>query len=370
MSILVVDPVYNPNLVATITSATKLGPGITIAKFLGAYGDRTSFNHIGTKKEREAIARQLYLQAEMMRMINGNIDLFNKVRLIVSEGIYRAGPDETLSGDTLLKSKGELVYYQVIGNDGIVDLETTFDVAEYWKDYADYGEIRLDYDSYNPDGTLTAQIGIQMPTIGEDFNVNFVKQIKTFFNGNLQSDGELVEILEYFDRNDRRVSRNLSSKITYDTSGQNPPTRTLQNQPQNLEKQLEAEEVINELADTRPVGSGHELTKVPENLEIVQQAVQNVEKDTKQVLSGERPLIDMETGLPSDPNSKRGQELIEANRKLENSFKESTRRRLAAAQRQEEIRRAGLTQEQRDEEDRIASFMNFSNDYGYTDSDF
>ena len=41
MSILVVDPVYNPNLVATITSATKLGPGITIAKFLGAYGDRT-----------------------------------------------------------------------------------------------------------------------------------------------------------------------------------------------------------------------------------------------------------------------------------------------------------------------------------------
>ena len=370
MSILIVDPIYNPNLVATITSATKLGPGISIAKFLGAYGDRTTFNHIGTKKEREAIARQLYLQAEMMRMINGNINLFNKVRLVVSEGIYKAGPTETLSGDTLLKSKGELVYYQVIGNDGIVDLETTFDVAEYWKDYADYGEIRLDYDSYNPDGTLTAQIGIQMPTIGEDFNVNFVKQIKTFFNGNLQSDGELVEILEYFDRNDRRVSRNLSSKITYDTSGQNPPTRTLQNQPQNLEKQLEAEETIDNLADTRPVGSGHELTKVPENLEIVQQAVQNVEKDTKQVLSGERPLIDMETGLPSDPNSKRGQELIEANRKLENSFKESTRRRLAAAQRQEEIRRAGLTQEQRDEEDRIASFMNFSNDYGYTDSDF
>ena len=370
MTILVVDPVYNPNLVATITSATKLGPGITIAKFLGAYGNRTSFNHVGTKKERQAIARQLYLQAEMMRMINGNIDLFNKVRLVVSEGIYRAGPNETLSGDTLAKSKGELVYYQVIGNDGIVDLETTFDIAEYWKDYADYGEIRLDYDSYNPDNTLTAQIGVQMPTVGEDFNVNFTRMIKTFFNGQLQSDGEFIEILEYFDRNDRRVSRNLSSKITYDTSGQSSHGRTLQNQPRNLEKQLEAEETIDNLADTRPVGSGHELTKVPENLEIVQQAVENVEKDTKQVLSGERPLIDMETGLPSDPNSPRGQELIEANRKLQNSFKESTRRNLAASQRREEIRRAGLTQEQRDEEDRIASFMNFSNDYGYTDSDF
>ena len=48
MSILVVDPVYNPNLVATITSATKLGPGITIAKFLGAYGDRTPFDFVGS----------------------------------------------------------------------------------------------------------------------------------------------------------------------------------------------------------------------------------------------------------------------------------------------------------------------------------
>ena len=87
-------------------------------------------------------------------------------------------PNETLSGDTLAKSKGELVYYQVIGNDGIVDLETTFDIAEYWKDYADYGEIRLDYDSYNPDNTLTAQIGVQMPTVGEDFNVNFTRILR------------------------------------------------------------------------------------------------------------------------------------------------------------------------------------------------
>jgi hypothetical protein len=374
MSILVVDPVYNPNLVATITSATKLGPGITIAKFLGAYGDRTSFNHIGTKKEREAIARQLYLQAEMMRMINGNIDLFNKVRLIVSEGIYRAGPDETLSGDTLLKSKGELVYYQVIGNDGIVDLETTFDIAEYWKDYADYGEIRLDYDSYNPDNTLTAQIGVQMPTVGEDFNVNFTRMIKTFFNGQLQSDGEFIEVLEYFDRNDRRVQRNLSSKITYDTSGQSSHGRTLQNQPRNLEKQLEAEETIDNLADTRPVGSGHELTKVPENLDVVKTAVENEPEDRKEILegTGTRKLIDADTGLEVDPNSKKGQLLIEAARKQQKQIKEDERRRFKERQEAEQRRIANLTPEERKEEERIASFYESisSNDFGYTDSDF
>ena len=198
MTILVVDPVYNPNLVATITSATKLGPGITIAKFLGAYGNRTSFNHIGTKKEREAIARQLYLQAEMMRMINGNIDLFNKVRLVVSEGIYRAGPNETLSGDTLAKSKGELVFYQVIGKDGTIDFEKTFDIAEYWKDYTNYDELRLDYDTYNPDGTLTASIGVLMPTVDQTFEVNFKNDVRTFFNNSLQSKDELVEIKQEF----------------------------------------------------------------------------------------------------------------------------------------------------------------------------
>ena len=180
--------------------------------------------------------------------------------------------------------------------------------------------------------------------------------IKTFFNGKLQSDGEFIEVLEYFDRNDRRVQRNLSSKITYDTSGQSSHGRTLQNQPRNLEKQLEAEETINNLADTRPVGSGHELTKVPENLDIVQESVENVEQDTKEVLAGTRKLIDGNTGLEVDPNSKRGQELIDANRKLEQAQADSRRRELARQRRVEEKRLASLTPEQRREEKRIASF--------------
>ena len=41
---ILVDPVFNPNGVDNVSSATKLGPGVTVAKFLGAYGDRTAFN--------------------------------------------------------------------------------------------------------------------------------------------------------------------------------------------------------------------------------------------------------------------------------------------------------------------------------------
>jgi len=55
--IIVVDPVFNPNKTGNVSSATKLGPGVTIAKFLGAYGDRTAFNHIGSNDDRQQIAR-------------------------------------------------------------------------------------------------------------------------------------------------------------------------------------------------------------------------------------------------------------------------------------------------------------------------
>ena len=192
--IIVVDPVFNPNKQSSISASTKLGPGVTVAKFLGAYGDRTAFNHVGSNDDRKQIARQLYLQAEMMRVIQGNIELFNDVRLIVSEGIYREGPTETLAGDTSKKNKGELVYYQVIDKNGKLDFEKSFDIAEYWKDYTNFDELRLDYDTYNPDGSLTVSIGVLMPTVDEGFNVNFKNDVKTFFNNSLQSADELVAV--------------------------------------------------------------------------------------------------------------------------------------------------------------------------------
>ena len=98
----------------------------------------------------------------------------------------------------LAKSKGELVYYQVIGKDGTIDFEKTFDIAEYWKDYTNYDELRLDYDTYNPDGTLTASIGVLMPVVDQTFEVNFKNDVKTFFNNSLQSRDELVEIKQEF----------------------------------------------------------------------------------------------------------------------------------------------------------------------------
>lgn len=194
--IILVDPSYNPNFLnaSEISSATKLAPGVTIAKFLGAYGDRTPFGYIGSAVERQQIARQLYLHAELIRTINGNTDFFNDVRLIVSEGLYKGGPTETVSGDNAKKADGRIVVYQVIDQDGNIDHNKTFDVAEYWKDNVFFKKITLDFDTYNPDGSLTSQIVVEMPQVTEAFDVSFAGDIETTFNGALLSANELVEV--------------------------------------------------------------------------------------------------------------------------------------------------------------------------------
>ena len=194
--IILPDPIYNPNFLdgESISSRTKLAPGVTIAKYLGAYGDKTPFSHVGKPEDRKQIARNLYLHAEMYRTINGNTDLFNNVRLIVSEGIYKGGPLETVGGDNLKKQNGRVVVYQVIDREGKIDHVSTFDVAEYWKDYCFYDKITLDYDIYNPDGSLTSQIVVEMPDVPESFDINFKLGIATNYNGKLLTSGELAEV--------------------------------------------------------------------------------------------------------------------------------------------------------------------------------
>lgn len=194
MSTILVDPIYNPNLQPFINSATRLAPGVTVAKFLGAYGDRTSLNFMLKADDRSQLARNLYLHAMAIDAINGNTTHFNDVRLIVSEGVFN-GRNVPAGGDNKLKKTGELVYYQVIDREGNIDFEKTFDVAVYLKDFIRYKEIRLDYDTYNPDDSLCASIGLIMPSTPESFDVRFDLKVSTYFNNKIQSKNELVEIL-------------------------------------------------------------------------------------------------------------------------------------------------------------------------------
>ena len=102
------------------------------------------------------------------------------MRLIIVEGVYRGGPLEgfgdnqrQIGGDNILKQDGRLVVYKVIDEFGSVDLERTFDVAEYWKDYANYEKLSLEYDKWDPSGKMNGQIAVYMPEVPESFDVDF-----------------------------------------------------------------------------------------------------------------------------------------------------------------------------------------------------
>lgn len=240
---ILVDPEYNPEFTSSINSSTKLGPGITCAKFLGAKGSRTQFEKLYAEgffgaPDRKQIARNLVLHANAMLAVLSNPS-FSQHRLIVSEGIYEPnpkfetqeipagskenakkiarensgasygnGPDGWVARVPLyigerptpgsindLRRTGRAIVYQLIDKNGRTDPRKTFDLAVFWKDYIDYDKIVLDYDTFDPNGDLTSQIVLAMPEVPESFEVGFQYDLETMYNGEMQVKNELLEIL-------------------------------------------------------------------------------------------------------------------------------------------------------------------------------
>ena len=191
------DPQYNPNNVSFISASTKLAKGVSVGKFLGGVGEKTNLNHVPAQADRLKIARNLYPQAEAMARINSSTGKFKHHRLIVIEGLYRKAANENLVSGGLndLASKGQVVVYQLIDANGKPDHAMMFDLAVYWKDVLLYDKVILDYDRFNPDKSLECHVILQMPEIPENYSTKFKKELETLYNGNLQSTGELIEIL-------------------------------------------------------------------------------------------------------------------------------------------------------------------------------
>jgi len=186
---------YNPENAKVINAGLKLAKGVPLAKFLGGKGEKTNLNHL-TAAERRQVARNLSPQAEAVRRINVNEGKFKDKRLIVVEGLYKQGAAEKLEADSLnqLATNGQVVVYQLLGLDGRPDIPGMFDMAVYWKDNIQYDQLILDYDKFDPTGKLEAHVIVVQPNMPVDFDTKYKKQIKTLFNGNVQSANSLVEI--------------------------------------------------------------------------------------------------------------------------------------------------------------------------------
>jgi len=116
---------------------------------------------------------------------------------VVVEGVYRAGPGETLQTDTpnWLASKGRRVVYELIDETGSQASEKTFDLAVYLKDFLFYDKLTLDYDTFDPSGLINAQIIIDMPKVSEDYDCVYGMNLETVFNNKVQTNKELIEII-------------------------------------------------------------------------------------------------------------------------------------------------------------------------------
>jgi len=190
------NPLYNPEFQEKITGRTKLAPGITLAKFLGGYGDQWTINHIGNRDTRLEIAKHLSMHAHAMRTVATDEGEFADLRLIVAEGWYRVGPTEDLDPSSInyLMTKGRAVVYELIDEDGNINLDKTFDLAIYWKDNLKFEKLILDYDTYEPDGSLNAQIILIMPELSSTWEGNFKGNVETRYNNYVQGTNELIEV--------------------------------------------------------------------------------------------------------------------------------------------------------------------------------
>lgn len=198
------DPIFNPlNLgfesITAVSAKTMLSPTISVSKFLGTE-DPVNIKHIRDEEIKRDILKHLYLQTIILKKVQENTTDFEGVTLEVSEGLYRPGSGETITPGSIndLKSKGRAVVYKAVNIEGNTVNSRLFDIAAMLKDNAYYEQLILSYDTIectDDQPILSARLICTMPEVDDNFEGTFKRDVKTEFNGNELSNGELVEVL-------------------------------------------------------------------------------------------------------------------------------------------------------------------------------
>ena len=229
--VILADPLYNPDKHdAPITSSTKLSRSATVSKFLGAAGSKTSLEFVPLLSDRQNLARQWYLHAMLMDAVASSKQ-FSDYRLQVTEGYYypangireqyvpsenvfnrywrepyRAEDGGTTQASILaggngvrptineLKYEGCAVAYTLYNSRGKVDYSGMYDVALYIRDTLYFDQLSLDYDTIRPDRVMGQQLIVVMPKITSNFKAVFQQKVCTYFNRQMFSSTELIEI--------------------------------------------------------------------------------------------------------------------------------------------------------------------------------
>jgi len=181
---------YIPNLkfvaddLIQIDKKTKLSPSVSISTFTRGY----PFASLSLEDKKQ-LHRNLMVHAAMYEDVLTNTGKFADFKLEVVEGVYSKDPEETLTVDGLLdlQTKGRAVAYDLKNTNGDTELDKTLEAAEHLAIFhKNYDLVILDYDTYNPDGSLNAQIIVTTPNIPSGYQtVDFKRQYESRFNNNV-----------------------------------------------------------------------------------------------------------------------------------------------------------------------------------------
>lgn len=196
-NIFLTDRRYDPE---NINILSKLSSRTGIARFLGEGGESVLAKL--SLDEKKDFARQLYLHAELCDVIE-NTPLFAQTSLVVAEPVFNEeyeleSTDKVLfAANDLNKTKktGETMVYSLVDDWGYANVSQNFELAMFIKDNVKCEEVTLDYDTYDPEGGLNVNVVVTFPKVTKEFNnLKPCSKVKTWFNNNIMSDTDLVEL--------------------------------------------------------------------------------------------------------------------------------------------------------------------------------
>jgi hypothetical protein len=211
--IMAVDNKFNP-MNGSITASTALADGISMAKFVRGPSAK-NFDTLDEFKKQQ-LARNYYIHAQILNTVmtrpGPHSSRWEDYRLQVVEGFYSADryglkapgsnqmAEEVITPDSLLdkRSKGLVVVYELIGPNGKLDKDATFDLATDLKEKCShlFDKLILDYDEFDPNGDMNVQIIIEIKSVSETWSMQASGSVETVYNGKVQSTDTITEVLQ------------------------------------------------------------------------------------------------------------------------------------------------------------------------------
>jgi hypothetical protein len=270
-----VDPRFDPAGADQILASTKLARGISLSQFLYGKGDPGKLDPELRLEQRKQLVRNLIPQANLVHRIRDNQDIFKGYNIEIIEGVYVKEPQETITPDGILdlRTQGRAVVYEMIGPNGVIDKDKTFDLAVWLANNIRYDKIILDYDELDPRGggeDVNVQIIVIMPVVNADFTAKFKMETETLFNNKSQGKefikiGDKITKLEEGTPDNSVEEQNDGSDEPEDEVQVNQPNTKYVGNPEVLDGKFNSDEEVQNYLKTKVNKDGNNYSFVYED---------------------------------------------------------------------------------------------------------